>query len=324
MLKSFFIPSKENNFLPKIIGCRALIFYALISFTIFLLLSPFYEIKINNILADLTQELIVKQVNPIREEKGFLKLQINEKLSNAAQLKAEDMIKRGYFSHTGPNGERPWTWLEKAEYNYAAAGENLAIDCSDPKVLINAWLKSPLHRKNILNGYFSDVGIGIAKGIFEGRKTVVTVMFLGKEITEGVNLITNEEVKEIYENTQKQPESLAEFSTDLTQDVLPEEPVVVTTVDENTLLKQNIIIAGRQEANPEISEEIELKPTEFKLFLINEFPSNARFVLSIFLSFVILWVLTTFFIKKDDFLMRAVNSLIAFMFLLFIWLPEIL
>ena len=191
MLKSFFIPSKENNFLPKIIGCRALIFYAFLSFLIFLSVSTLYQGGINKILASLTQELIVKEVNPIREESGFLKLQINEKLSAAAQLKAEDMIKRGYFSHTGPNGERPWSWLEKVDYKYAAAGENLAIDCSNPKVLIDAWLKSPLHRKNILNGYFSDIGIGIAKGNFEGRKTIVTVMFLGKEITEDINLVAN-------------------------------------------------------------------------------------------------------------------------------------
>ncbi len=146
-------------------------------FVFIIIIFSFLDFKINKFLANLTQQLIVQEVNPLREKK----LKINEKLTRAAQLKAEDIIARNYFDHTGPDGEPPWVWLDKVDYDYAAAGENLAIDVNDPKVLIDAWINSPSHAKNILNENFIDVGIGIAKGRIGDRKTIVVVMFLARE-----------------------------------------------------------------------------------------------------------------------------------------------
>ena len=76
---------------------KYLIFYAIISVALFVVLSPTLNIKINKLLSGLTQQLIIQEVNPIRETYGFLDLNINEKLTQAAQLKAQDMIERDYF-----------------------------------------------------------------------------------------------------------------------------------------------------------------------------------------------------------------------------------
>lgn len=164
------------------ISKKIIIFYAVLAiFISIIIFSPLCEFKISRLLANLTQQLIVQEVNPVRESYGFSDLKPNEKLNKAAQLKAEDMITRNYFSHTGPEGKTPWVWLDQVNYKYAAAGENLAVDVSDPKVLINAWLASPSHAKNVLNTNFTDIGIGIAKGKINDRKTIVVVMFLAKE-----------------------------------------------------------------------------------------------------------------------------------------------
>lgn len=146
-------------------------------FVFLIIIFSFLDFKITNLLANLTQQLVIQEVNPLREKK----LKVSEKLTEAAQLKAEDMIARNYFDHTGPDGELCWIWLDKVGYDYAAAGENLAIDVNDPKVLIDTWINSPSHAKNILNENFTDVGIGIAEGKIGDRKTIVVVMFLARE-----------------------------------------------------------------------------------------------------------------------------------------------
>ena len=148
---------------------------------VYIIFLPLTEFKISRFLANLTQQIVIAQINPVRQSYGLSDFQVNEKLSQAAQFKAEDMIARNYFSHKDPDGQAPWVWLEQVNYNYSTAGENLAMDVSDPEVLKNAWLNSPSHAKNILNTNFTDIGVGVAKGKISGKETIVVVMFLGKE-----------------------------------------------------------------------------------------------------------------------------------------------
>lgn len=314
LFKSLLIPDKDNGFLPKIIGCRALVLYAFLSVIVFSVISPAF-FNIDKLLALLTQDLVIKEVNPIREEQGFLNLKANEKLNKAAQMKAEDMIEKDYFDHMSPNGKYPWEWLKEVDYNFAAAAENLAIDASSPRTLVKAWLDSPSHAKNILNGYFTDIGIGIAKGEIEGRKTTVVVMFLGTEIPKSIQ--TSAAVIEDLDNNVKKPETL--IVTSSVQETFPQEPVIVQVVEDNVLYEENII----KTANT-IQEEIVSDGTNTKIFLLSGFPLQARFALTLFFNIIVLWILGTFLIAKEKFLVRVFNSLIVIALLFFIWLPEIL
>lgn len=282
-IKSLLIPNEDNKFLPKIIEYRALVLYAFISVAVFAFVYPVF-LKTDKLLAYLTQELIVQEVNPIRQEQGFLALKTNEKLTLAAQLKAQDMINRNYFEHIGPNGELPWAWLEKANYNFSAAAENLAIDVSQPKILVDAWLASPSHAKNILNGYFTDIGIGIASGELEGRKTTVVVMFLAKEALQK-----------------------------------PVNPIVVLKEENNNVLPQEPISTQVAEND----EQGLFQKASVELFLVSELPFQVRFGLTIFFNVIILWALVTFLMTKKRLLARTFNCLIVLAFLFFIWLPEI-
>ena len=168
--------------MKTLLSKKALFFCAVLAvFCFIIIFLPLTEFKISRFLANLTQQIVITQINPVRQSYGLIELQTNEKLNQAAQLKAEDMIARNYFSHKDPDGQTPWVWLEQVGYNYSTAGENLAMDVSDPEVLKNAWLNSPSHAKNILNSAFTDIGVGVAKGKISGKKTIVVVMFLGKE-----------------------------------------------------------------------------------------------------------------------------------------------
>jgi len=312
MFKNLFVPNKENGYLPKIIEGRLLVLYAFISVIVFLLVCP-SVLRLDRLLADLTQDLIIEEINPIREGEGYLRLSVSEKLNSAAQMKAEDMLERQYFDHIGPEGETPWSWLREVDYNYAAAAENLAIHASSPKSLVRAWLNSPTHAKNILNGYFTEVGVGIATGEMEGRKTTVVVMFLGREVPK--DIYTTSSIVDDFDI--KKPETLVETSLN----VSPEEPVLAKTVEEDVLYEDNVIMAVR---NINAIKENVPQRTNTKLYLINELPSQARLGLTLFFNIILLWGIVTLLFVREGFFPRAFNSLIVLALLFFIWIPEIL
>ena len=314
LLNSLLIPNKSNNFLPKIAGFKALILYCFLSVLIFSFICPGF-LQIERFLACLTQDLIMKEINPVREEQGFLGLQASEKLNKAAQMKAEDMIENDYFEHISPDGKYPWEWLKQVDYNYAAAAENLAMNASEPKSLVRAWLNSPSHAKNILNGYFTEIGIGIARGEMQGKNTTVVVMFLGRQVPEDIHAAASA-IDDLDDNVKK-PESLV--STAAMEEIPPQEPVLVQVVEDEVLYKENII----KKSN--IAEKQTFpNGTDIKIFLLSKLPLQARFILTVFFNILVLWILATFLITREKFLIRAFNSLVITGLLFFIWLPEIL
>lgn len=181
-MKVHFIPSKENGYKPKIL--RNEFFFAFLgliiaieavyltaSFVLSRYGGTFTAAVITSTLVDLTNER--------RVSASVGKLSVNPRLQYAAELKARDMAKRGYFSHKDPSGAEPWGWLEKTGYVYSYAGENLAVLFSESKDVADAWMNSPAHRDNLLNGNFREVGIGVANGQYEGKNATFVVQFLG-------------------------------------------------------------------------------------------------------------------------------------------------
>ncbi len=130
-------------------------------------------------LAAVLPALIVDYTNIDRRADQKGPLNVNPLLTKAAELKALDMATRSYFSHQGPKGETPWSWFDKVGYKYVYAGENLALNFYESSEVNQAWMNSPKHRENILDKNFTDIGIGMALGKFEGRDSVFIVQFFG-------------------------------------------------------------------------------------------------------------------------------------------------
>lgn len=120
--------------------------------------------------------------NEARTQLNKRPLMANAQLMNAAQIKAEDMVKKHYFAHTAPDGTAPWEYFKKVSYHYSVAGENLAITNENAQAVIDGWLNSPTHRDNLLSGDYADFGIGMAAfGDYQGHKnTFVIVAFYGR------------------------------------------------------------------------------------------------------------------------------------------------
>ncbi|MCY1633870.1 CAP domain-containing protein [Marinifilum sp. D737] len=84
----------------------------------------------------------------------------NVKLEEAASNHSTDMYENNFFSHESPKGSTLTTRLQKVEYNYATAGENIAYGYTSEQQVIEAWLKSQGHCANIMNDSFKEMGIG--------------------------------------------------------------------------------------------------------------------------------------------------------------------
>jgi len=133
--------------------------------------------------SEVTQQKVLELVNESRLSHGLEVIAIDSELNVAAHKKAEDMFERQYFSHNTPDGTEPWYWIEKEGYAYKYAGENLAISFTDAEKQHAAWMKSPTHRKNILNPVYKDMGVAVERGEWKGDQTTIVVQFFGQRIT---------------------------------------------------------------------------------------------------------------------------------------------
>lgn len=125
------------------------------------------------------EDTLIGLTNQERQNNHLSVLKSNPRLQAAARAKAADMLANDYFDHTSPQGKTPWQFIDKAGYVYLKAGENLAIDFTDSEKAVPAWMASPSHRANILKTDYQEVGIAIATGEYQGRKTTVIVQMFG-------------------------------------------------------------------------------------------------------------------------------------------------
>jgi uncharacterized protein YkwD len=86
----------------------------------------------------------------------------NDLLSKAAYDHSLDMQSKNYFDHTGLNGSNPGTRISAAGYSWRAYGENIAKGYPSETEVVNGWINSEGHCKNIMNANFKEMGAGRA------------------------------------------------------------------------------------------------------------------------------------------------------------------
>ena len=175
-LKRYMIPHGGNNHRPQLLHRESarttIVMVILFEVFVFLLPTLSFQQHAEKNLAAVLPTVLATLTNEERVHEKLPELNVNPALTRAAELKAQDMATKGYFAHTSPEGKTPWHWLKTAGYEYQYAGENLAINFSDSKDVTAAWMKSPGHRANIVKGMYTEVGTGVATGMYEGRETV--------------------------------------------------------------------------------------------------------------------------------------------------------
>ena len=130
-------------------------------------------------VAAVISAVLVDFANQDRTELALTELKVNPVLVAAAQAKADDMAAKSYFAHQSPEGFDSWHWFKEVGYDYKYAGENLAVNFSDSGDVEEAWMASPSHRENIVNPKYTEIGIAVATGTYQGRSTVFAVQMFG-------------------------------------------------------------------------------------------------------------------------------------------------
>ena len=181
-LHGYFVPSHRNNYQPHFFEWQAIAINIAIVIALFLLAHSVQRLifttpsqQVGAVLAS----VLVDLANDDRATDGLSTLSVNPTLQEAAQRKADDMAAKGYFAHESPEGKTPWYCFGEVGYDFRFAGENLAVYFSDSVEVERAWMNSPKHRANILNSNFTEIGIALAHGAYEGHETTFVVQMFG-------------------------------------------------------------------------------------------------------------------------------------------------
>ncbi|MBI3959471.1 MAG: hypothetical protein HY328_11750 [Chloroflexi bacterium] len=118
------------------------------------------------------EQEVFRLVNQIRLDNGLLPLKRMDALTDAARFHATDMSEENYFSHTSydrVNGElvQSCSWSDRLNTYYSgwqALSENIAAGYATPASVVDGWMNSAGHRKNILSSDNWEMGVGYFVG----------------------------------------------------------------------------------------------------------------------------------------------------------------
>jgi len=121
----------------------------------------------------LVREAILCLINKVRAQHGESPLELNIDLEQAAEGHSRELISANYFAHVSPSGETPVDRVRGSGYIPSPAvgyviGENLAWGTyllATPQAIVSAWVASPGHLANILEGQYRQTGIGITPSV---------------------------------------------------------------------------------------------------------------------------------------------------------------
>lgn len=187
-LNNFFTPTENNNLRARALHHDFLTFYLALAL-LFVFFAKTAGGSANNVLGfatDITTQKLYDLTNREREKAGLNDLKYNQTLSKAAYEKAKDMFAQNYWAHYSPDGKTPWDFMYKSGYQYEYAGENLAKNFLFSNNVVDAWMKSPGHRENILKKDYTEIGFAIVNGVLNGEETTLVVQMFGKPLDTGL------------------------------------------------------------------------------------------------------------------------------------------
>ena len=125
-----------------------------------------------------TEKRLLTLYNKAREEHGLKPFCVHPALQNAAPAHSKDMIQRRYFSHhTKGSNEDACSRVRRFGYDWSSCAENIGYNAT-PEGLFQSWMRSSIHRPNILDERFHEIGIGACtEDNSDSKTTMYTVDF---------------------------------------------------------------------------------------------------------------------------------------------------
>ncbi|MBI6630097.1 CAP domain-containing protein [Pontibaca salina] len=123
---------------------------------------------------------VSRLLDDIRMQNRLPGLKRSPRLDVAARRHATDMARNGFFSHqsptTGAVGER----VSASGYQWCFVAENIARGQRTEAVVLNSWLRSPGHRKNILSKRAEEFGFARASEPGAAQRPVWVMVLAGR------------------------------------------------------------------------------------------------------------------------------------------------
>lgn len=110
---------------------------------------------------------IIDRTNALRRENGVAALCVNDKLMQAAQVRADEMAAHTVYSHTRPNGGK-FNTVTDCPYmaeNIHRIADWVLSDQTLAERAVADWYASTVHHKNMVNPKLSEIGVGLARGV---------------------------------------------------------------------------------------------------------------------------------------------------------------
>ncbi len=123
------------------------------------------------------EEQVFQQIHQIRQQYGLGLLRWNCRLITAAQNHSQDMARTRRMSHTGSNGSQLTDRVKRFGYSYSYIAENVAAGQQTPQEVVNSWMNSQGHRRNILSPRVTEMGVGYSYVLGDRYGTYWTQVF---------------------------------------------------------------------------------------------------------------------------------------------------
>ena len=153
---------------------------AFVLFAVACVLGPAAAARPQGTTLTASERSLLGEVNAVRRTHGLRPLSVDPALVRVARSYSATMLRTNTFTH-GAMGAR----LAASGARGPAYGENLAWGTGPygaAKFIVRSWMNSPGHRANLLRPGWNRIGLGIAKGRFQGYPgaSVVTADFAGR------------------------------------------------------------------------------------------------------------------------------------------------
>jgi uncharacterized protein YkwD len=117
---------------------------------------------------------MVAKVNQVRKRHGLPPLRASRSLMRSSGRFSRHLMRVDVFGHRS---------RVSASGGFRRLGECLAIHggrSAGVSFTVRAWLRSPGHRREVLNPHMSQVGAGMTRGRFHRHRAVIWVLQVGK------------------------------------------------------------------------------------------------------------------------------------------------
>ncbi|MEZ4683824.1 MAG: CAP domain-containing protein [Caldilineaceae bacterium] len=125
-------------------------------------------------------QTVAMAINQMRAQAGLPPLAVNSLLNLAAQNHVNDMITNYNYSHSGSDGSTVRQRVQRTGYAASTWVSENWVSVNDPSMAIQWWMNSYVHRNNILNPNWHELGIGAGYQASNSQHIFVAVFTAGE------------------------------------------------------------------------------------------------------------------------------------------------